>query len=306
MKIACIFGKYFDFARTANLMNTKLVLFSLVSAIVLSMSTMTTQAAPMLQLYIEAGDSSGGNETYFEGTSNADDPETWVRVGDSDTPFRVWAVAKTQVGSKKFNWTDIRFVASFNNGLTPALDWNPITGEQNYSESGYNTSTPTLDPDGASASIRTGVDNDPWDGIPNAPNWPHHGQFGEGRTWVEWNLGQMLGQNTLIGDFQPDGDPATEPFFGGSNFPTQSNEYGAINVYELFASGLAPGDSVHFDLWGVAEVEDCKGGKCEKYKVNAFSHDARWEQAQEVPTPGALLILSIGMLGLAARRNRIV
>lgn len=356
---------------------------SLLSVIAIAaLAPQAANAVPYLQLFVEAGTPGSDNYTVWDG-HDAEDPETWAAIGSD--PFRIWTIAKLEdttsssstnvataydkvsgkivsktitttntVTQNSYQWDDIRFVASFDHGLTPALDW---TGVNGTTVAGYTLTTPTLVNDNpfrvGGALTPDPIDVDPWDGY-IAKNWPHHDMFGDDRDWAEWQLGPIYKANTAIGDFQP--DSLTAPFFGGdSNYPDPTNSRGQIRAYDLLPSGLLPGDQVHFDLWGTYDSVSmvCSTATVQKYsyttssvqtgtdkngkpkyswvttehdeglttvdygckitntldhKFAPWSHDARWEQAEnfDVPAPGAAALLSLGLFGFVGFRRKYV
>ena len=305
------------------------VLITLAAAALGLFTASSAMAIPALQLYIEGA-------TYETGGT---DSETWAKLGTGS--FRLWVIADT---SSTFRIRDVKLVASYSDSylttsplLVPKLTFSPTTAS---ASSGFTDSSTPADPYGLLNDILpTGSPFE--EGGTDAENWSHgggdsdinpagpletHGMLVSGRTAIEWNLGLFDLIDSPIADFSP-------TTVGSSGFPAPTTHSGQINVYNVTVSGLEVGEQVHFDVYGVAQkrvqctatettgcVLDTNDNK--KYKwvdktrpgslalltyVNApYSHDARWEQAADVPTPGtaALLLGGLGGLGWFARRRR--
>lgn len=289
-------------------------------------SATPAMAIPALQLFIEGAD-------YETAAENSNDPETWAKLGTDS--FRLWVIADT---SETFRIRDVKFVASYADGLSPSLGFSPTTtGGVN----GFTDGSTPVDPDGLLNDILP--QGSPFEeGGTDAENWSHggpgdgpdpigpldqHGLLTAGRTAVEWNLGLFDLIDSPIADFKP-----SDPVEAGDNWlPATTSHTGQINVYNMAINGLAPGQQVHFDVYGVAQERVvCTSGETvgcvlnsdgnqykwvDKYKpgriatleyVNApYSHDARWEQI-EIPTPGtaALVLSGLSGIGWFARRRK--
>lgn len=274
-------------------------------------------AVPLLQLFIESdqNDGSSGQQTFWDAST-----QTWARVGN--TPFYLWAVVQTRSPDKTYTWSQLNFTAVGPSNYFDANQTNGVfsataTAAGGTTIAGYNvTSGPNFGvssdlsnplPGGYLAPTGVGVGT-PCCGstVPYNYTMPTHGEYGAGRTWAFWDLlqgGTLSGDNTNLGQFQP--TSTTEPFFGSGNYPTQvTNEYGYIFRYYVNPVGLNPGDVVHFDLWGLVSACDPGNGNCTGYEVAPFSHDARWEQGEGAPAPGALALLGLGLFGLAGLGRR--
>lgn len=259
-----------------------------------------------------------------------------------EVTFKV-VTTTSETTSLEYSWKDLKFLASFNNGLTPSLDW---SGVDAHSTGGFDLSSSTA----PGAPIRFGIDNVPF--LDLSSDFYLDGLYGAGRTWVEWDIGALSTRDTRLGDFKPGTDQIFDPlFFGASNFPGLVDERGNIRAFDLQAYGLLPGDQVHFDLWGtyesvtmvctsstvhkyaytnervkvgydkygrpkyeyqvvehdlgiVTSPSDCRIANTITTRFTPFDHDARWEQVAEVPAPAAAGIFGLGLFGLGALRRR--
>lgn len=286
-------------------------------------------AVPRLQLFIEAAD-------YETALENPADPETWAKLGTDS--FRLWVLGDVD---PTFRMRDVKFVASFADGLAPVLGFTP--SKENNAHGFADFTTPVA-VSGPFASQFDDFDNDAenWSnsGANDGPMGPH-GMLTTGRTAVEWNLGMFDEYTTTkIADFasfsfpyNDTGAPHNDDKAEASDnwFPNPSNQKGQINVYDMEVSGLPVGAQVHFDVYGIVQERRCLAsyhGNCTGYSdwadrntdhdddeddddhdfppgdlslayVNApFSHDARWEQIDEIPAPGAAVLMLGGLGGL--------
>lgn len=223
--------------------------------VALLLSASAAQAFPELQLYIEGA-------TYVN--------NTWVV--ESAGSLRLWTIA--DVGAKG-SIDNVKLSIAYASGLNPTF---AMTGSSTLGYNGFvDPSTPSNPVFGQTVT----------DGsaplLGDGSSLPSHGIFGAGTDWAEFDLGDFTLTDSHIADFTN----ATNPL------APQNNKTGQINVYDFNVSGVAPGTTFHFDLYG-----NYYNNQGAQYTFAPFSHDA---ETTTTPEPGTIAMVGLGAAGLAAR-----
>lgn len=250
--------------------------------------THACEAGPILQLYLEGAT--------YDTTS-----ESWVisPLGSSGgAPFRLWAIGNVDGPGGKGTILDVKLSAVYDEIVGPLII--DITPSKT---NGYNGFT---DPSLASAAtlLRTVTDGST-PTLGDGSSMPSHGEYGTGRIWQEFSLG----------DFNLTDSPYAD-FSGSTDNPTPSKIDGVqINVYDISVRsaldtgfGEHPFD-LHFDLYDHVESAN-------HATFAPFSHDASGGggipdgTVTVVPEPSSLSLLLVSVLcsglGIVAfRRKRI-
>lgn len=218
-------------------------------------------------------------QLYIEGAAYDDAGESWVYDGSD---IRLWVIGNGAL-------TNVRIAVGYGavDGVTITLAPTTTAGFGGFAD----PSTP-----GAPALVG-GVHTD---GAPpvitGGTSLSRHGYYGDGVYWQELALGNFNLNDSPIADFAH-GAPAPH-----------ASHTGQINVYEVTVAGLAAGETVHFDAYGI------KSNGAAAFAP--FSHDAFWNYVSlppptplfepyivTVPEPGALGLFA-GLLALGAGLRR--
>ena len=220
-------------------------------------------ADPILQLYIEGATYDAQNQS-------------WYYPGHD---FRLWAIGNVSGpgGAKGLSITNVRLAVSYDDPGTPVtvtLTPTRIGGSGSYL--GF------TDPSTPAGATLLGVHTDgstPL--IGGTHHLPGHGEFGTGRAWQEFLLGDFTTSDSQLGNFV-------------NTFPTPGGLAAQIHAYDVHVEGA----DAHFDLY--AQIQDSRG---RTYVFAPPSHDAT-DGPESVPVPGTLALLGIGALGLGALRRK--
>lgn len=252
------------------LRRTKLLFAVLLSSAVVCLSGTSAQAEPILQLYLEGS-------TYDAAT------ESWVLAPPGSSggdPFRLWALGNVSGPGGKGDIIDVFLSAVYDSGIEIDISLTPsraggigvdvfagFIDPSTPSDPGM----PTLHPLGDRPVLGDGT------------LLPAHGEYGVGRTWQEFSLGDFDQADSPGGDFIN-----TVPDPVGLGFQ--------INVYEIRVtspSGASlSGLEIHFDLYNTIEANN-------HAKFAPFSHDATI-----IPEPSSLILAGMGCFGMFGYRIR--
>jgi hypothetical protein len=245
---------------------TSFKLIGLASALLCgTLSVGNATAVPLLQLYIEGAtrDASGGG---------------WYIPGHN---FRMWAIGNLTGpgGTNGLPITDVRLAVVYDNpGTEVTITFTPVQIGVNGQYGGFTDPSIPLPP-GPLSTVADG--STPV--IGDNRRLPSHGQYGPGRTWQEFALGDFTLPDSQLADFV-------------NLFPTPGTGYAAqINAYDVHVNGA----DAHFDLYG--QVTDARGRI--SYVFAPPGHDAT-DGPVTVPLPATLALLGIGLLALGACRGR--
>lgn len=220
-------------------------------------------AVPVLQLYIEGASYDSGTQSWY------------VAGGD----FRLWAIANLggPGGTGGTTIGNVRLSAVYDDPGTPVtITVTPTkiggTGTYNGFTDAAQSAAPTfirIVTDGSTPRI--GGDS----------FLPGHGEYGAGKTWYEFALGDFNAADSQLGDFV-----GTFPIPG-------TGTTAQINAYDVHVEGA----DAHFDLYGT--ITNARGKT--SYVFAPFSHDAT-DGSRSVPVPATLVLLGIGGAALASIR----
>mgnify|MGYP003628506951 FL=1 len=229
------------------------------------------QAVPTMQIYLEGG-------VYNPLT------ETWV-ASAANGPARLWVIGTP---GNKGAITDVKLVAGYSSANGAGAVSISATSSTTGGFGGF------TDPSTPGAPTALGEDTSETSPLLNSgeeldrPNrlLPAHGIYGSGVFFQEFDIGDF----TLV-------DSPTGDFING--FPTGTlTDQSQINVYEIAVAGITSG-TVHFDVYGTQAGKDV---------FAPFSHDGETGggliTTTEVPEPGTLLVLGLGLTGLGMMRRR--
>jgi hypothetical protein len=225
--------------------------------------TSNAAAVPVLQLYIQGA-------TY--------DPveQSWYYPGHD---FTLWAIGNLTGpgGTGGLAITNVRLAVVYDDPGTPVtITFTPTSG----SYMGFS------DPSVPAAPTWLGTETDgstPW--IVGNKYVPNHGEYGAGRTWQEFSLGDFTTPDSQLGNFV-------------DSFPAPGGPLDAqINAYTVHVDGA----DAHFDLYAQYQTER---GQIH-HLVAPGSHDATdGPDTRTVPLPATWALLGIGALALGAIRRK--
>ncbi len=224
-------------------------------------------------------------QLYIEGATYNTETESWELAPEGSSggaPFRLWAIGNVNGPGGKGDIQNVRLAVVYDADSPEfTIEFTPTT------TGGFGGFTDPSVPD-APVLLQTVTDGST-PVLGNGKPLPPHGEYGPGRVWQEY----------LLGDFTEPGDSPSGDFI--NSFPTPSATLGAqINAYEIRVLGPNPsGVRLHFDLYDSIEATN-------HAKFAPFSHDADAD-AFIVPEPASAWLLASGALllgGLVLRRRR--
>ncbi|MEX2139935.1 MAG: choice-of-anchor N protein [Pirellulales bacterium] len=233
-------------------------------AVILSMHVFSNTSFGILKLQL-----------YIEGATYQADTESWVwESSEPGEMVRLWAIGNISAPGGKGTIHDIRLSIVYDSDAV--FSSIVLTPTKAGGTGMYNGVT---DPSVAPIATAIGAPHD--DGsvplLGDGSPLPPHGEYGEGRTWQEFDLGDFDEPDSLIGDFI-------------YSFPTELHAGGQIHAYEVEVIGATEPFQLHFDLYNHIEA---KNGA--RVTFAAFSHDGTIHPPiAQVPEASSILAWLLG------------